>query len=183
MAEHLSDQTVFVLLLAALAFVILALTRLFDWFQRHGSFPAADFWLALFTLALVVETAISLYILDKTDTALHSAALAADDANKLNAVGLRPWVDFDMFDVGAGFIVTADTVNFGAKFSLKNSGRLPALMTNQNFKILPLPAAPGRSNEIADLVLHDQRQVCKGTDYLPVIPSSQDNHSLSHTTF
>jgi hypothetical protein len=51
---------------------------------RGIKFPRAEVWLSLFTLALVLETGISLGILNQTDTALHRTAQAAKNANETN---------------------------------------------------------------------------------------------------
>src|SRR5689334_14866943 len=68
-----------------------------DWRSRlakiRNSFTRpADFWVALFTAVLAVETAISLRILHNTDEALHESSRAANEANQMNISGLRPWV-------------------------------------------------------------------------------------------
>jgi hypothetical protein len=99
------------------------------------------------------------------DKALNKAADASNEANRLNAVGLRPWVDFDTLDIDTGFTITKDSANLGVKFSLKNSGKLPAMMTNQNFQIRPTSIAPGQENEISDLIKEDQIEVCKKAEY------------------
>ena len=151
--------------LAGLAVLIFALSRSLEWMQQHRRFPPPEFWVALFTVALAVETGISLYILDRTDTALHSAAQAAADANKLNATGLRPWIDFDVFDIGTGFSFNREDVDFGARYSLKNTGRLPAMIVNPHFEMRPLTVAPGQTNEIADVIKERQSETCKGKQF------------------
>jgi hypothetical protein len=94
---------------------------------------------------------------------------------------LRPWVDFDTLDIDTGFTITKDSVNFGVKFSLKNSGKLPAMMTNQNFQMRPTSIAPGAENEISDLIKDDQLDVCKKTEYQPVILSFRIKFLRNHT--
>jgi hypothetical protein len=124
-----------------------------------------DVWLVIFTGVLAFFTFKLTEIADRTDTAVHEATKAANDANKLNAVSLRPWVDFDVFDIGTGFVVSRETISFGARYSLKNTGRLPAMMINAHFEMQPLTLAPGQENEIADLVQEHQIGVCKKTEF------------------
>ena len=51
-----------------------------------------DNWGVGFAGILALATLLLALIAGRTDSALHESARAANDANKLNVVGLRPWV-------------------------------------------------------------------------------------------
>ncbi len=111
---------------------------------------------------LVVVAALQTCILWSSDTALNKAADAANDANKLNAIGLRPWVDFDLVNIDEGIVVTRYTVKFEIKYSLKNTGQLPAIMTNVNFAIKPIML---NGQDFARILAEEQAKVCKRTEF------------------
>ena len=70
--------------------------------------------MAIFTLVLAFYTAElarvaskQTKVLQNTDIAIHETSKAANDANKLNAAALRPWVSAPP-TVGADFIYDAN---------------------------------------------------------------------------
>jgi hypothetical protein len=52
----------------------------------------AEFWIALFTVVLAVETGISLRILSKTDEALHKTSESTDKIRELTEANNRAWL-------------------------------------------------------------------------------------------
>ncbi len=112
-------------------------------------------------------------IITKSASVIFSAALAVitylqwtvySQQAKTMILDQRPWVDFKSLDIDTGFLVTKDSVQFGAKYSLINSGRLPALRTNPNFSIHPVANVKPGENDITDLTRDEQIAVCKNTN-------------------
>jgi hypothetical protein len=92
-------------------------------------------------------------------------AEASDSANQLNAVGLRPWVDFDQIEPGTGFTTKGNTVSIMIKYSLKNTGRLPAEMTNVHLEMQPIAYYGPQIDLIdGDLVTGYQVDTCKKSE-------------------
>lgn len=90
-------------------------------------FPRPEFWAAVFAGLLAIETGVSLYVLDKTDAALHSAAKAANDANKLNETVQRPWVFNDGQPSVNQFVYTeSGALVITILLNLRNAGHTPA---------------------------------------------------------
>ena len=95
-------------------------------------FARADFWLALFTFFLVIETAITIRVLTATDEALHKTADAqeksteiADRLREITEANERPWVG-----PGNAAIRSGVEKDKPLKFEviITNSGRQPAIL-------------------------------------------------------
>jgi hypothetical protein len=85
--------------------------------------PRAEFWLALFTGFLVLETYFAIKISSNTDKSLGKASEAAEKANDLNASGLRAWIAPTRF----AFVNLADAEDpLKVRVFYQNVGRSPA---------------------------------------------------------
>jgi hypothetical protein len=149
----------------------------YQWRTRLHNFiyeaKITDWLLAVFTLGLVIYTAKLVHvasqqtkILTTTDVAVTNTAKAAKDANTLNETALRPWADFALIEPSAGFAVKGDTVTVGIRYSLKNTGRLPAIRTNVTFEMVPLEYyGPMIDLTPTPIVTDRQLSVCKKSEF------------------
>jgi hypothetical protein len=110
------------------------------WRERLQSiyehFPKADFWLALFTLFLVIETAMTISILSTSDQALNKSADAANAANKLNTGGLRPWIS-TFSAIGSGLTLDDNGAHITIDSHISNIGRSPARDLSAHVELFP----------------------------------------------
>lgn len=105
----------------------------------------ATVWIAIFTGILLITTLISTRILWTSDAALNKAAdastkaaQAADSANKLNIVALRPWLYIESVKMWQNFSFDNDNVYLPLLIVLKNTGRLPAVDVAVAFSMRPV---------------------------------------------
>jgi hypothetical protein len=99
-------------------------------------FASFDFYVALFTGVLALVTYRLSEIADSTDTAMHAAAKAAENANKLNTAGLRPWIDIELTPK-SDFMFSDDGVRFTINTKITNIGRSPAKSVFVKAKLIP----------------------------------------------
>ena len=114
-----------------------------DRFSRRLS--NATVWIAIFTGILLIATLISTRILWTSDAALNKAAdastkaaQAADSANKLNIVALRPWLFIESVKMLPNFSFDNDNAYLPLQIILKNTGHLPAVDVGVAFSMRPI---------------------------------------------
>jgi hypothetical protein len=101
---------------------------------------------------LAIATAVLSYIAFNTDRAVHDSAKAANDANKFNAAGLRPWVFIDGTPA-TPLHYDNHGAHVGISMTVGNSGRSPARYVLFDAKILSWvdPAVTERDKVCAEL--------------------------------
>jgi hypothetical protein len=91
-------------------------------------FFADPIWIPVFTALLVIVGALQYCVLQRTDTALQKVSIAANDADKLNAVGLRPWVSSPKPVIMSDLTQDRNGIlHLTLQHDLKNTGHSPAL--------------------------------------------------------
>jgi hypothetical protein len=103
---------------------------------RNFFIRPAEFWIALFTFVLAAETAIALRISNNTDEAVYNSAQAANEANKLNLAGLRPWVTVGI-DIAGPLTFDDRGAHLQLNMSIQNVGRSPARSVLLGARIVP----------------------------------------------
>lgn len=104
-----------------------------------------DNWGIAFAGILALATLLLAFIACRTDSALHESAKAANDANKLNVVGLRPWVSSPKPILVSDLTQDQNGVlHLQLQHDLKNTGHSPALDALFLATAIPLNVEHGR---------------------------------------
>jgi hypothetical protein len=139
-----------------------ALSKLWFWEHTDRNVKYAG-WLSIYTFALFVATLllfaatlISAGILNNTDETIRNQL-------ELMRITQRPWLDFSSVNINDQAIFFAkEDISIGVKFRLKNTGHLPAMMSNVNFGAKPLVIS---NIDIGDVIRDMQVDICRGAEH------------------